>query len=467
MFRKILLLACLLSVFIAVSAQSSKSQTTLRMLKTATTLVEAQQFEAAEEYYKKGLTNARADYDAYNQAVAYEGLGNLYTKTDQPEKAITNYTSAVRIYRLLKYNVLADVAESLLKSVKGIGDLYAGIEIGAKGIKLTVVDVKLSKDREFDYTLLTDTSINTDAAALSYQSEKETADAIDILWNILKSRHQIPSSKVHIVMSSGLMQELDKYKKVEYFANVIRPVSLDPSIKITYITPEQEAQLSLLGIVPQKRRFTATQIDVGSGNTKGGYFDANKKFVPVTFPLGTKSFQRLIESKTAGDLSEYVKTADAIWRDSLRNTVINEFVVKQDVRNRDIMYISGGIVWAIASLMRPESCNNNYTELTAQEISEFRRMLFTDYDKLIKPDLSFIKVPEQERACQKNINRVLKTYDRKALLAGAIWFDDLVQEINTVNPSKKLIYARYAYVGWISGYIIEKATQQYMGLVSN
>ena len=165
MFRKILLLACLLSVFIAVSAQSSKSQTTLRMLKTATTLVEAQQFEAAEEYYKKGLTNARADYDAYNQAVAYEGLGNLYTKTDQPEKAITNYTSAVRIYRLLKYNVLADVVESLLKSVKGIGDLYAGIEIGAKGIKLTVVDVKLSKDREFDYTLLTDTYINTDAAA--------------------------------------------------------------------------------------------------------------------------------------------------------------------------------------------------------------------------------------------------------------------------------------------------------------
>ena len=89
------------------------------------------------------------------------------------------------------------------------------------------------------------------------------------------------------------MQELDKYKKVEYFANVIRPVSLDPSIKITYITPEQEAQLSLLGIVPQKRRFTATQIDVGSGNTKGGYFDANKKFVPVTFPLGTKSFQAI------------------------------------------------------------------------------------------------------------------------------------------------------------------------------
>jgi len=467
MFRKIFLLAALLFMFTALSAQSAKSQATLRMLKTATTLVEAQQFEAAEEYFKKGLANAKADYDAYNQAVAYEGLGNLYSKTDQPEKAITNYTSAVRIYRLMKYNVLADVVESLLKSVQGIGDLYAGIEIGAKGIKLTVIEVKLSKDREFDYTLMTDTSINTDAAALSYQSEKETADAIAVLWDVLKTRYNIPSSKVHIVISSGLMQELDKYKKVDYFANAVRPPSLDPSIKITFITPEQEAQLSLLGIVPQKHRFTATQLDVGSGNTKGGYFDDKKKFVPVTFPLGTKSFQRLIESKTDGDITAYVKTAEDIWKDSLKNTVLSEFFLKQGVRERDVMYISGGVVWAIASLMRPESANNNYTELTARDISEFRRRLFTDYEKLTQPDLSFIKFPEQERACQKNINRVLKTYDRKALLAGATWFDELIQEINTVNPSKKLIYAKYAYVGWISGYIIKKATQQYTGLVSN
>lgn len=465
MLRKIFLFIGLLVLCNAVSAQTIKSQATFRMLKTATTLVEAQQFEAAEEYFKKGLSNAKANYDAYNQAFAYEGLGNLYSKTDQPEKAVINYKSAVRIYRMMGYTVIADVVESLLKSVQGIGDMYAGIEIGAKGIKLSVIEVKLSKDREYDYTLITDTSINTDAAALSYQSEKETYDAITVLWDLLKTRHQIPSNKVHIVISSGLMQELDKYNKVDYFANVVRPKSLDPSIKITFITPEQEAQLSLLGIVPQKNRFTATQLDVGSGNTKGGYYNAAKAFIPVTFPLGTKSFQRLIESKNEGDLNAYIKTAEDIWRDSLNRIVVNEFFIKKEVRNRDLMYISGGVVWAMASLMHPESANTNYTEIAARDISEFRRLLISDYDKLINPDLSFITQPEQARSAQKNISRVLKTYDRKALLAGTIWFDNLINEVNTANAAKKFIYVKYAYVGWISGYIIKKVTQQYTGLV--
>jgi tetratricopeptide (TPR) repeat protein len=467
MLRKIFLFSCLLLVCtVVVSAQSIKSQATFRMLKTATTLAEAQQFEAAEEFFKKGLSNAKASYDAYCQAFAYEGLGNLYSKTDRPELAITNYRSAVRIYRSMGYTVIADVVESLLKSVQGIGDMYAGIEIGAKGIKLSVIEVKLSKDREYDYTLVTDTSINTDAASLSYQSEKETFDAITVLWNILKTRHNIPSDKVHIVISSGLMQELDKYNKVEYFANIIRPKSLDPAIKITFITPEQEAQLSVLGIVPQKSRFTATQLDVGSGNTKGGYYNANKTFVPVTFPLGTKSFQRLIESKSKDDINEFIKTAEQLWRDSLRSVVLNEFFIKREVRNRDNMYISGGVVWAIASLIHPQSSNTNYTEISAQDIAEFRRLLISDYDRLINPDVSFISYPEQAQASIKNIGRVLKTYDRKALLAGTIWFDNLIHEINTVNPSKKFIYVKYAYVGWISGYIIKKVTQQYTGLVN-
>ena len=466
MLRKNFLLAVLLFMGTIAAAQTIRSQSTFRMLKTATSLMEAQQFDAAEEYFKKGLSRAKANYDTYCQAFASEGLGNLYTKLEQPQLAIEYYKTAIRLYRAQKLTVIANIVESLLKSAQGLGDMYAGIEIGAKGIKLSVIEVKLSKDREYDYTLKADTSINTDAASLSYQSEKETFDAVTILWDIIKYRYEIKPDKVHIVISSGLKQELDKYNKVEYFATVVRPKNLDSLIKITYITAAQESELSLLGIVPQKRRFTANQLDVGSGNTKGGYFNTNKIFVPVTFPLGTKSFQRLIETKTLGDLNDYVKAAEQMWRDSLKRVVVNEFFTKRDIKTRDIMYISGGIVWAIASLLHPESVNSNYTDISSQDIAEFRRLLFVDYDKVSKPDLTFISYPEDARASQRNINRVLNTYDRKALLAGTIWLDELIREINTINPGKKFIYAKYAYVGWISGYIIKKVTQQYTGLVN-
>ena len=387
MLSKKLLFVFLLFCGTVSYAQTIKDQSTFRMLKTATSLMEAQQFEAAEEYFKKGLQKARADNDVYCQAFANEGLGNLYTKSDQPENAIASYRIAIRLYRNQGLTVIANIVESLLKSVQGIGELYAGVEVGAKGIKLSVIEVKLSKERDYDYSLKADTAINTDAASLSYQSEKETCDAIAVLMNIIKSRYQVPAKKTCIVISSGLKQELDKYDKVDYFANVIRPKDLDPAIKITYVTPAQESELSFMGIVPQKYRFNTDQLDIGSGNTKGGYFNANKIFVPVTFPLGTKSFQRLIEAKTQGDLNDFLKSAEQILNDSLARLMVYEFANKKEFKSRDIVYLSGGIVWAIASLMHPQSVNNNYIEITSHDIAEFRKLIFSNYDEVTRPDI--------------------------------------------------------------------------------
>ena len=61
----------LLIVFsFSVKAQDIKSQPVSRILKTATSLLEAQQYEAAEEYFNIGLKNAKAKFDVYYQAQA-------------------------------------------------------------------------------------------------------------------------------------------------------------------------------------------------------------------------------------------------------------------------------------------------------------------------------------------------------------------------------------------------------------
>ncbi len=466
MLLKKMFLLCFIFGSTLVYGQKIKSQATFRLLKTATSLLEAQQFEAAEEYYKKGLENAIQYQDYYCQAFANEGLGNYYSKTDQVELAITHYKKAIVLYRGQGLKVIANVVESLLKSIQGVGDLYAGIEVGAKGIKLSVIDVLLNKDRQYEYTLKLDTAINTDAAALSYQSEKESREAIDKLMDIVTQRFKVPGKRTYIVISSGLKQELDRFEKVDYFANVIRPKSIDTAIHIMYVTPEQEAELSFTGIVPQKNRYINNQLDIGSGNTKGGYFSKEKKFIPVIYSLGTKSFQRLVEARVQGNLETFKKAAEQLFKDSLSKVMIDELANKPDFKSRDAVYISGGIVWSIASLLRPKSSAiNNYTELTSGDIEEFRQRIFSDYKSLTQPDISFIQNPDEAVATQKNVNRVVNTYDQKALLAGAIWLDELVKQINTLNPGKKFIFPKYAYVGWISGYIVKKVNQQFLGLL--
>jgi hypothetical protein len=460
--RKLLPLLLLVGCSVSAIAQPPKNQPTAVILKTANTLLQAQQFDAAEEYFKKALQNARASKNNYHQAQAWEGLANLYSKTKQQTEAVAAFQNSIKLYRALGYTIIADILEAHMKSVLGIGELYAGIEIGAKGIKLSVIEVKITNG-ENDYLLKLDTSINTDAAALSYQSEKETFDAITILYGIIGQRFSIPSSRIHIVISSGLKQELDKYNKVEYFATIVRPKELDPKIRIHYITVDEEAQLSFKGIVPQMNRLTANQLDVGSGNTKGGYLNAGRAFIPVTFPVGTKSFQRMVESRAGNNITieDYKRIAEKLIVDSLGRMVIYHFRDKTDFKSRDVMYLSGGIVWCIASLMHPELIRQNHVELTLQDISEFRKQVYSNYTQLINPDLRNRMNEEDAAASLANIKRVANTYDQRALLAGAIWLEELLQQVNTVNPKKKLIFPRFAYVGWISGYIIDKINKQY------
>lgn len=468
MFNKIVICMMLVLCTGVADAQRVKSAAAFRMLQTANTLMEVQQLDAAEEYFNKGLKRAIANNDVYSQAYAYQGLGTLYSKLDQTAKAVENYEKSVKLYKSIKQHVPATVVESLLKSAKGIGDLYAGIEIGAKGVKMSIMEVKLSKDRQYDYTLIGDTAINTDAAELSYQSEKETQNALSLLWKIIKERHNIPSNNIHIVISSGLRQELDKYNKVDYFAYVVRPKEMDFSVVITSITPNQEAELSILGIVPQKDRFSANQLDVGSGNTKGGYFNAARTVVPFTFSLGTKSFQRLIDGRETGDITRFTYAAEKLWKDSIAAILDAEMLGKDELKTKDAIYLSGGIVWALTSYMYPQDAQKNYVEISAKDIAEFRRKIYSGFDDLAKPAALFtINNNETAELAKKNINRVFKTYDQRALMSGAIILDELVKKVNTVNPNKKFIYPRYGYVGWISGYIIKKVTHQYTAMLAS
>ena len=58
-----------LFLFVAVNAtaQPIKTQTTAQLLKTASTLLQAQQLEAAEEYYNTALTKAIATKNSYSK----------------------------------------------------------------------------------------------------------------------------------------------------------------------------------------------------------------------------------------------------------------------------------------------------------------------------------------------------------------------------------------------------------------
>lgn len=439
-----------------------KINNALRYIKLGNTLREAQQYDLSEKYLRQGLQIITEQGDKYWEAATYENLGLLYKDQDKPEDAARYFNKALAIYRQLKMSLSEKALEQMLTGAEGKEQSYAGIEIGAKGIKLSILSIQLNSSGEVEYMLKADSSVNPEPAAFTPQSQQESADALKKFIEIARSRYGIGSDRLYVVISSGLKAELDKKNKMADFIKSVIPAGMPPGFSISSVTSAEEAELAVLGTVPPRRRYSTSLIDVGSSKTNGGYFmDASQSFDAVYFPVGTRSFVSLVKNKNPFNINEFARVAETIFKDSLSLLVRSELGRRAGLRNRSSTYLGGGVVWCIATYLYPEKCDDNYVELTPEDIRRFRSMVLNNYTKAIQPDISNITNEKLMLDARKTISRAQNTYDQESLIAGAIWIDGLMKELNTTQPVKRFYFSKYAYVGWISGYISRAVAEEY------
>lgn len=464
MKKVFLLLFSILSITCHLSAQDyyRKINDALRYIKLGNTLREAQQYELSEKYLRQGLQVITANNDKYWEAAAYENLGLLYKDQDNPEEAARYFGKALALYKQLKMSLSEKALEQLLTGAQGKEQLYAGIEIGSKGVKLSILGVQLNSSGEVEYVLKSDSSVNPEPSSLTPQSQAETGEAVKRFLDFAKNKYGIGIDKAYVVLSSGLKAELDKKNKTSEFTAAITPANVPTGFFIRSVTSAEEAELTVLGTVPPKRRYTTSLMDVGSNKTNGGYFvEGSQSFDALYLPVGTKNFVKIIKNKNPAGMADFSRWADNLWRDSLSQSVRDELSRRPGARNRAFMYLGGGIVWCIATYLYPQKVNDNYIELTAEDMRRFKMMLVTDYEKAIQPNLDFISNESLLMDARKTISRAQNTFDQEALIAGATWIGGLMQELNSTQPMKRFFFSKYAYVGWISGYIAREVAEDF------
>ena len=189
--------------------------------------------------------------------------------------------------------------------------------------------------------------------------------------------------------------------------------------------------------------------------------DGSQTFDAVYFPVGTKSFVTMTKNKNPSNITEFTIDAERLWKDSLAQIVRDELGRRAGLTNRSATYLGGGIVWCITTYLYPEKVDDNYVELTPEDIRHFRTLVVTNYSKAINPDISNISKETLMLDARKTISRAQNTYDQQSLIAGAIWIDGLMKELNTTQPAKRFYFSKYAYVGWISGYIARAVAEEY------
>ena len=341
-------------------------------------------------------------------------------------------------------------------------NLYAGIEVGSKGIKMSILQVPRNDANSGNFTSIKDTAINTDFILFTNRSFTNTVKGLSSLYEIAANEYGVPTSKIYTVVSSGVKGQAEKENKtafIKQLADSFRFAIHDAEKPVPVVSVTDEAILSHLGIVPENRRFNTFLIDIGSGNTKGGYFrNGNTKDLKLfTLNWGTKSVANATEYRIAEDnsMTNYKKQLARVLAGDPEKEIT--FAVNQSgaYNMNDYFAFSGGIAWSIANLMYPELTDNPVVPFNYNDLVKFNDRLTNNYESLLAKNISKLIIDKNANKdhAVAEATKVQKVFDQKALLAGTGLLLKIVRQFEGTQEKKQFFLVKNGQVGWISAYV--------------
>ena len=189
-------------------------------------------------------------------------------------------------------------------------------------------------------------------------------------------------------------------------------------------------------------------LDIGGGNTKGGYVDVRNGnvfvFFPVSLNYGTVTLTETVLKKTKDlTLGEYNEKSFG-FLPVLRKQIDLMYATSPLVLEKEKVFMSGGAVWAFYTLVNGAAKKN---------FNEFKLENVIYYDALLKNNF---KIFEEMAKTDTEVEAVLKTYSQKHLISGSNILQACLEALPNIND-KKLYFAREGKVAWLVSYITDKS----------
>lgn len=349
-----------------------------------------------------------------------------------------------------------------------ISNVYAGIEVGSKGVKMSTLELDKMAGENGEFKILKDTTINTDFISFTQASYQATLSALNKLYEVAVKQNNIPVSHVFTAISSGVNIQAEKEDKkswIEQLVNAFRLNNNEPERKVAVIDVVGEAKLSHLGIVPETRRYNTFLIDIGSGNTKGGYFPYGntKDFKLFQLTWGTKSTFNAADKMLGDDksLENYNSQLNRVLAGAENNEIVYAVNASGAFPKSDNIAFSGGIAWAVATLVAPELNDNAVVGVTYDEVLDFTEKL--SKNPSLYSDYYIVKTQPESSVdtikLARDVKQVNKVFDQRALLAGAGLLLKIMRQFDGVVERKKFYLVKNGSVGWISAYVNQNVSK--------
>jgi hypothetical protein len=353
-------------------------------------------------------------------------------------------------------------AQSSLKLKYDNSAVYAGIEVGSKGVKMSILEIGKGAQKSGAFNILKDTSVNSDFISFNPQTFQSTVNGFTALYKAAVKDYNIPSEKIYTVISSGVKGQAEKENKESWIKNLIDSFKTkinDPAREVDVIDVIQEARLSHIGIVPESRRYSTFLIDIGSGNTKGGFFPhGDTKFLKL-FQLswGTKSTANATEKRTDDDktIENYNKQLTRVLTGAENSEIIYMVNESGAYPMSDYIAFSGGIAWSVATLISPELIGNSVVPVTYDDVVKLNERMYKNYASLSDAAIlkSITDKTLDKELIGKEVKRVNQVFDQKSLMAGTGLLLKIMRQFEGVYEKKQFFLVKNGQVGWISAYV--------------
>jgi hypothetical protein len=340
--------------------------------------------------------------------------------------------------------------------------VYAGIEVGSKGVKLSVLGLGKNAKKTGNFSILKDTTVNTDFISFSKPTFSATLNGLYNLYKTAVTDFNILPQNIFTVFSSGVKIMADKENKKDWLNLLADSFKLkvnEPTREVNAVDVMDEAKLSHIGIVPDSRRYTTFLIDIGSGNTKGGYFPNSNTNTFKLFQLtwGTKSVTNETEKRCEDDksISNYFTQLNRVMAGPANSEIAYAVNESGAYNMSDYVAFSGGIAWSVATLLYPELNDNSVVPVTYDDVFRFNELIYRN-PELFAADMQSKLISDNnpdKAAIVKDVQRVNKVFDQKSLMAGSSLLLKIMRQFAGVYEKKQFYLVKNGQVGWISAYV--------------
>jgi hypothetical protein len=353
-------------------------------------------------------------------------------------------------------------AQTSFKLKYNNSSVYGGIEVGSKGVKMSVIEIGKNAQSRGAFNILKDSSVNTDFISFTPATFASTLTGLCSLYGALTHVYKIDPKNIYTVVSSGVKMQAEKEQKTSLISDLIDSFRLkirDASRQVDVVDVLDEARLSHLGIVPEARRYNTFLIDIGSGNTKGGFFPngTTKDFKLFQVNWGTKSTTNAADKRSGDDktLGNYNKQLYRVLSEAENSEIIYAVNESGSYPKSDNVAFSGGISWSVATLMFPELIDNSVVGVTFDQMLKFNERLYSDFESISEESLvKGIRDKSLDKdAIASEIKRVHQVFDQRALMAGTGLLIKIMRQFQSIYEGKQFYLVKNGQVGWISAYV--------------